>query len=105
MRIEHDGHLIVLSRRNLLTLLEKLDGHPPNSACTIMAPPQYGVWAVKAEEDGEHYLGSHRPATLRGMAGRMHPDTEQALVDDHCQRRGYGNERVGIADTVLDPRD
>lgn len=30
--------VVTLSRRNLLTLLAKLDGHPPHSACTIVLP-------------------------------------------------------------------
>ena len=31
MRLE--GNTLVVSRRNLLALLAKLDGHPPNSNC------------------------------------------------------------------------
>ena len=33
---------IVLSRRNLLALLAKLDGHPPDSACAIAGGHGYG---------------------------------------------------------------
>lgn len=64
---------IVLSRRNLLTLLAKLDGFPPDSACSITggfeAP---NIW-IRAEEDEEHY--ARRPA------GEMHPVTEGRIVE------------------------
>lgn len=96
MRVEKEGRLIVLSRRNLLTLLEKLDGHPPNSACTIGAPPQYGHYEVKAEPDHVHYF--HRDREAHGVAGAMHPDTElhlpapEAGVDENLEIR---RPRVG----------
>lgn len=70
------GHF-VLSRRNLLTLLAKLDGHPPGSACTIMAPRQYGAWLVSAEENDIHY--AHPDRQGQGVFGRMHYDTESAM--------------------------
>jgi hypothetical protein len=74
---------VVLSRRNLIVLLAKLDGHPPGSACTIGAPEQYteetGIkFYVRAEEDADHYLRPDREA--RGYAGPMHPDTELAIA-------------------------
>lgn len=51
---EYDyGMYLVLSRRNVETLLAKLDGHPPDSACTIVGPEIYGRFAVTAEETGE----------------------------------------------------
>lgn len=80
VRIEQDivGNTIVLSRRNLESLLAKLDGSPPDSACTIMAPTVYGPWLVKAEEDAEHYAHESRKEAA-GVAGRMHPDTELAI--------------------------
>ena len=83
MRIEKapDGQVVgvVLSRRNLLTLLAKLDGAPSGSACTILAPVQYGTFFVKGEEDGPHYFHPEREA--RGEAGAMHPATEHVLRD------------------------
>ena len=60
---------VELTRRNLNALLAKLDGNPPNSACTILAPE--GNFFVKAVEDAEHY--SER------TAGEMHPATEAVL--------------------------
>lgn len=63
-----EGVTVTLSRRNLLTLLAKLDGHPPNSGMTISS----GELTVIAEEDETHY--ANRPP-----AGPMHPDTEDAI--------------------------
>ncbi len=62
---------VELTRTNLMTLLSKLDGHPPNSACTIFKMIDGAYVQVKAVEDSRHY--SDRP---RGI---MHPDTEQAM--------------------------
>ncbi len=63
-----DGQMTVeLTRRNLLTLLAKLDGHPENSSCCIAKD---GV-TVKAVEDAEHY--TDRPY------GRAHEATEAAI--------------------------
>ncbi len=67
---------VVLSRRNLLTLVAKLDGHPPQSAATILGPEEEGrpTLVVRAEEDGLHYR-------RRGFGpGRMHPLTEAWLM-------------------------
>lgn len=65
---EADGkRVLTLSRRNLLTLLAKLDGYPPGSACMIEKDGLY----VKAEEDHIHY--SDRPP------GEMHEWTEAKL--------------------------
>jgi hypothetical protein len=70
-RVTRTEVLVTLSRRNLLTLLAKLDGHPPNSACTIVLPGVEGPeLRVKAEENELHY--QNRPAP----PGPMHPDTE-----------------------------
>ena len=33
VKINEETKTVELSRRNLLSLLAKLDGHPPNSAC------------------------------------------------------------------------
>lgn len=67
MRLEPDG-TVVLSRRNLLALLTKLDGHPHGSMCMIAGGDDAPGLIVKAEEDDVHY--KNRPA------GRMHDDTE-----------------------------
>lgn len=71
MRLEADG-ILVLSRRNLRTLLAKLDGAPTGSACAILGGDEAPGFIVKAEEDEVHY--AERPA------GLMHPDTEAALI-------------------------
>jgi len=65
---------IVLSRRNLLALLAKLDGHPPDSACAIAGGHGYGekYYEVKVEPDEVHYRD--RPAP-----GQMIAETERAL--------------------------
>ena len=65
-----------LSRRNLKTLLAKLDGSPADSACTIRRAVGDSVWptyvlTVIAEEDADHY-GDRSP-------GETHPDTERAI--------------------------
>lgn len=77
MRLE--GNTLYLSRRNLNSLLAKLDGHPPNSACTIGHPDDMDFW-VTAEEDGIHY-GHPSRAEFNGIGvvGPMHPETELAL--------------------------
>lgn len=82
MRVERndagEATALVVSRRNLQTLIAKLDGHPPNSACTIGAPSQYGQFEIRAEEDDVHYDHPSREEA-RGLSGIMHPDTERAL--------------------------
>ena len=75
MRLElrEDGGIqLTLSRRNLLTLLRKLDGHPADSKCTIEGGDDAAGVFVKAEEDDVHY--ADRPA------GRMHPETEMHIT-------------------------
>ncbi len=65
--------VVTLSRRNLLTLLAKLDGHPPHSACTILLPGGEGAQLlVRAEENDEHYEKRSEPPAP------AHPDTEAA---------------------------
>ena len=63
---------IALSRRNLLTLLAKLEGHPPMSACMISFPGanEEPALVVTGEPDDVHY--GRRAAS----PGPMHPDTE-----------------------------
>jgi hypothetical protein len=64
---------LVVSRRNLLSLLAKLDGSPSHSACTIM----YGGFRLTAEENDVHYAHPERDLP---HPGAMHPDTERALL-------------------------
>ena len=71
MRKDEDG-TIVLSRRNLLALLSKLDGNPPESFCMIRGGDDAPGVIIKAEEDDEHYADR--------AAGRMHPDTENLIT-------------------------
>lgn len=77
-RLDNGDLLLVVSRRNLLSLLAKLDGHPPGSMCTIGSPRDSDsppVW-LKAEEDDVHY--SH-PSREGAPPGPMHSDTEAML--------------------------
>ena len=73
---------IALSRRNLLTLLAKLEGHPPRSACTISFPgaAEEPALVVTAEPDDLHYGRRAAPP------GLMHPETEawiaHAAIED-----------------------
>jgi hypothetical protein len=73
-RVTRTEVMVTLSRRNLLTLLAKLDGHPSNSACTIVLPGVEGPeLLVRAEENEAHYQSRGAPP------GSMHPDTESRL--------------------------
>jgi len=63
---------VLLSRRNLLALLAKVDAHPPRSAATLVFPgtDEEPTLVVRAESDRQHY--GHRgygPVP-------MHPATE-----------------------------
>ena len=62
--------IVKLSRRNLLTLLHKLEME--NSACTIIKP---GGTVVTVELDEVHY------ADRAEGPGPMHPETEQFVAD------------------------
>ena len=65
---------IELSRRNLESLLAKLNGHPPSSRCTLIKPCENGLFLeVKAVEDDTHYDERGYPP------GEMHPSTEAQL--------------------------
>lgn len=80
MRLEvHGGDVrVALSRRNLRALLAKLDGNPPDSACTITYETRDGATlTVTAEEDAVHYANPERDQP--GVFGQMHPDTEDKL--------------------------
>lgn len=68
MKVDLAAGRVELTRRNLMTLLAKLDGHPAGSACTISKDG----FEVKAVENAEHY-SDRRP-------GEIHPDTA-AKVD------------------------
>lgn len=76
MRIEYtdDSVTVTLSRRNLLTLLAKLDGHPPDSAAMIFkySDDLLETIYVAAEEDAVHYTDRE--------PGEMHPATERAVL-------------------------
>lgn len=98
MRVEIDGEkiLVVLSRRNLETLISKLDGNPPDSACTIVAPAIYVPTFVKAEEDEEHY--SH--ADRHGFGpGAMHPTTEVDLFVRNWEQNQENETETGTDPT------
>ena len=74
MEIEHrpSGTWVILSKRNLLSLLAKLNGQPAGSACTIAKAAVGGSYFyVKAEEDAVHYSG-RKP-------GPMALETEEAI--------------------------
>lgn len=78
---------VTLSRRNLLTLLHKLD--MPGSARRIENNVVYVdgelndeiMLVLCCEDDEEHYAD---PDRLGGPAGRMHPESE-AYVRAHTQ--------------------
>lgn len=79
MRLELDGRAIrvALSERNLKTLLAKLQGHPPDSACTLTYPTKEGyILIVTAEPDALHYANPERDIPYPGP---MHPDTERKI--------------------------
>ena len=67
VRIYETERRVELTRRNLLSLLAKLNGDPPDSACTL----KIDGWEVKAVEDVSHYQ-NRRP-------GVVHEDTQEKL--------------------------
>jgi hypothetical protein len=75
-RVTRTEVMVTLSRRNLLTLLAKLDGHPSNSACTILLTGggEGPELLVRAEDNDAHYQSRPEPP------GSMHPDTEAQLA-------------------------
>ena len=95
VKITDNGAFITLSRRNLLSLLAKLDGHPTPSAATLERVDGDAFVSVKAEEDDVHY-GERRP-------GEMHRETEAAikhseksaaeLIADHNREARAANVR------------
>ena len=67
---------ITLSRRNLLTLLAKLDGFPPGPAwIAIDSGNEVPVLVVRAEEDDKHYSKRDEPP------GPMSASTEQRIKE------------------------
>lgn len=80
MRLEIQGRTVrvTLSRRNLRTLLAKLDGNPPDSACEIQKIEDDGLLCVHAEPDDVHYSHASRYGE---PPGAMHPLTEAAIRD------------------------
>ena len=66
---EGDFPIVELTRRNLVALLAKLDGHPPDSARTLIDPEDR--IAVRAVEDAAHYADR--------MPGPLHEDTAEAI--------------------------
>lgn len=72
MELEVVGEVIKLrlSRKNIQTLLDKLNGTPPNSARTIFRSTKGWKVFVTAEENGEHYMDR--------TPGVMHPANESA---------------------------
>ena len=79
------NHFIILSRRNLQSLLAKLDGHPPDSACMIGGGSDALGFFVKAEEDDVHYADRVVPSGWKPY-GVMHPDTERAIRKENDGR-------------------
>lgn len=69
---------VILSRRNLLALLAKLDGNPPHSACTIIGGTDAPNLYVLAEEDEKHYAHRKVPDGFTPW-GPMVPDTEREI--------------------------
>ena len=93
VKVISEDHTIELTRRNLLSLLAKLDGNPRDSACMIGSPNrdhEGHVWWVKAVENDKHY--SDR------SPGRMHDATEAALTvigTGGCDASGVAQPTTG----------
>lgn len=76
MRIDEiavDWVHITLSRRNLLTLLANLAGHPPDTDRSLyrLQEPGWPILQVTVESDVDHYRDRPTPP------GRMHPEIER----------------------------
>jgi hypothetical protein len=89
---------VTLSRRNLLTLLQKLE--MAGSARTVIGQdcPEGWTLVLQAEDDDEHY--AQRPAP----PGPMHPETE-AFIDDRVSPDGRedGQDKDQDLDQVVLP--
>lgn len=66
--------IVTLSRRNLLTLLSKLDWAESQKTIVRLNGDGTVLLVVRAEEDADAY--QNRPA------GQMHPDTEKFLKEN-----------------------
>ena len=75
VEVTPEGILVVLSRRNLLALLAKLDGYPQESRATLARQTDAGLIVVQAVDDKSHY-GEREP-------GALHSETEDLLVEAH----------------------
>lgn len=75
MNVNVEGRYVevILSERNLLSLLDKL--YMPGSARTLQRNTESNTLSISVETDAEHYEGR-----AVGTAGEMHPDTEAALA-------------------------
>jgi hypothetical protein len=75
---------VELTRRNLITLLAKLDGNPRGSACTIFKAAVDSDVAVfvRAVENDEHYSDETPP-------GVIHEDTERAMLVRALDEQGH----------------
>lgn len=79
-KVEDGVVTVVLSRRNVLTGLQKLD--MPGSARTITKvhdEDSTQTLVLKFEDDEEHYNHPDRHADVRAKPGSMHPITEAFL--------------------------
>lgn len=77
-------HIVVaLSRRNLLSLLAKLDGHGSGSS-HLEGPTFWTPTTILAEEDDVHYDDPDREAG----PGVLHPRTEAALAGRDTRKSG-----------------
>jgi len=89
MRIDPDG-TIVLSRRNVLALLHKLDF--PGSQRTIVKVVKHPdgvqkILSLKAEDDDVHYRDE--------APGEMHPATEKFISKSTEKRKRTLNDALG----------
>lgn len=66
---------ITLSKRNLLSLLAKLNGYPPQSCCTLKKLEGKVILTVCAEDDHTHYANRGYPP------GEVHPETAEAIKE------------------------
>jgi hypothetical protein len=81
---------VQVSRSNLEALLAKLNGHPPDSACTLLRYDKSAecYLRIQAVEDDAHYASRDR--------GIMHSDTEAAMYNGaHCTIKPYDDNGHG----------
>ena len=74
------GRVVVeLSRRNLESMLAKLNGYPPSSHCTLVRECENGlILEVRGVENDQHCVkrepGPMHPSTERQMRNMCHKD-------------------------------